>query len=1029
MKQQVDWQNPRALHRNREEARATLYPYPDFETALRGDRRSSDFFRLLNGEWSFYYAADGDAPRDFADPACDDSGWDRLAVPSNWQMHGYGAPQYTNIRYPIPFDPPYVPDENPTGCYRTRFFLPESWQGRRVYLNFDGVNSCFYCYVNGQLAGFSKGAHLPAEFEITDLLQPGENLLAVKVLQWSDGTYLEDQDCWRLSGIFRDVYLIATGEAHLADLTCRAEPDAALVGGLLTVSSSISCLAPGEREVTLELRLYREGKLLDTSENAVKVCGDGATAICLCTRLPEVALWSAESPVLYAVLLGLKEGGVLREVQRVDVGFKRVEIKNGRFLINGKPVKLKGVNRHDTDCRLGHVATPETMRQDVLLMKRNNINCVRTSHYPNDPRFLDLCDRYGLYVIDEADLESHGSQALEAFEENQRDFADPQNMYNYFPRQGEWAEAFVDRAQRMVRRDQNHACIVMWSLGNESGYGPNTGAMREAVLEIDDSRPIHYEREPGCVYSDVESEMYPSVEEVERQGGRDDPHPYFLCEYAHAMGLGPGSIKEYWDAIYRHPRLMGGCVWEWVDHGLVKIDARGRESYAYGGDFGDFPNDANFCVDALNYPDRTPHTGLYELKRVIQPARVALRDGEICVENLYDFISLDHLACAWTLLRDGEIVNSGRLDVSGIAPGAARRFPLPAWKGGAGEAFLNVRLSLARDLPWAPAGHEVAAAQLFLGGQTPSPAYRPGGRLALREEGANVTVAGEGFSLAFDSRGGAWKSWTVAGRELIRAPLRVNLWRAPTDNDVNARVLWEKYGLDRLLSRLADFAAEEGADGAVRVRVECVHAPKSLRPVLKSELTYEIHGNGDLRLSARFIPLQTNLPPLARLGLQVALSGALDRVSWYGRGPRENYPDMCQSADVGRYRSTVRALNEPYVRPQENGARGGVRSLEICDALGAGLQVLAEETYLGEGFSFNAHPYTDAALDLATHQNELTAIDQTVLSLDYRQGGLGSNICGPEPQEQYKLYFKEPVQMRLLLRPWQEDFYWPVEED
>lgn len=1001
MKQQPQWQDPSVLHVNREKPRATLFPYENEADALVGERGLCEAYRLLNGRWDFYYAADGRVDEDFFRVDYQPDGeWDAIDVPSNWQMQGYGAPCYTNVNYPIPFDPPFVPDQNPTGLYRRVFTLPENWAGRRVYLNFDGVDSCYYVWVNGQLAGFSKVSHMPAEFDITALVDAGENLIAVKVFQWSDGTYLEDQDCWRLSGIFRDVYLLGVKQSHIRDVACRAVLSDDYRDGVLDVE------ADAPENCPLTAKLYYQGALLQE-----KPLSGGKARF----DVPGCERWSAETPALYTLLVCSPD-----EVQRVDVGFKKVEIREKQLFVNGVSIKLKGVNRHDTNDTLGHVSTMETMLRDIELMKQMNINTVRTSHYPNDPRWLELCDRYGLYVIDETDLESHGSAVMECYREKENiPFDSLDNMFNYFPNQPDWRDAMVDRAERMVLRDRNHASIIFWSMGNESGYGPNIGAMRDRVLSIDDTRPIHYEREPGCVYSDVESVMYPSVEEVIRQGQRDDPHPYFMCEYAHAMGLGAGSMKEYWDAIYAYDRLIGGCVWEWVDHGMLAENEEGDTFWAYGGDFGDKPNDSNFCVDALNYPDRTPHTNLLELKKVLEPVKIALEGGELVISNLYAFKTLDHLSAVWSLVREGEQTACGRLDISGVAPYGQKRVPLPCALPQSGECFLNIRVSEAFETLWAGAGHEVTFIQIALDAKAQiaresadamSPLY------ACEEEG-ELLIEGEDFSIVFDTRLGVMTSFETAGCELLEEGPQVNLWRAPTDNDIHVSQLWKKIGLDRLQSRLTGFEYAQEGGARIRVSAQSVHAPYTLRPVLKSEITYTIFGNGAVRINARFIPLLSQLPPLPRLGLQLKLSEEYDRVLWYGRGPQENYPDMKTGAPVSLYQAQVADLHEPYVRPQENGARGDVRAMAVVNELGEGLLVAGETVY-GEGFSFNAHEYTDQQLTSAEHTYELEYAGATVLSLDYRQGGLGSNICGPEPEEKYKLYFDKPVDFALVIKPY-----------
>jgi len=632
MKQLPDWQNPNLLHIGREEPRASLIPYQNVRAALRNDRGASDCYRLLNGEWDFHYSASGIVPEDFQEPDYSlDGSWDTLSVPSNWQMHGYDVPHYTNVNYPIPFDPPFVPDENPVGCFRRWFTLSEKWADRQVFLNFDGVNSAFYVWVNGEFVGFSKVAHMPSEFDITPHLVSGENLIAVLVYKWSDGTYLEDQDFWRLSGIFRDVYLLGVPKTHIRNIIARPVLDDTYTDGTLNLEIEAVNYGTQAEELTLCAELLDENRLsVQKTELPLTLPCDGPTSVSLRQVVKNCKKWTAETPNLYTLLVSLKKDGKVIEVQRVNVGFKKIEIKNRQLYVNGVSVKIRGVNRHDTHCELGHVTPMEALVRDVELMKKCNVNTVRTSHYPNDPRWLDLCDKYGLYVIDETDLECHGCAHLGV-----------DGCFNTLSNDPTWEAAYVDRAERMVRRDINHPSIIMWSLGNESGFGCNHFAMRERILEIDASLPIHYEGEWANAelndakkwVSDVKSVMYPPVEKLAEEGVRpeeEDPRPYFMCEYAHAMGLGPGSLKEYWETVYAHDRLIGGCVWEWVDHGILCMNEDGEEYYVYGGDFGEQPNDGIFCVDALNYPDRTPHTGLWSLKKALEPVKFSLNeDGSI----------------------------------------------------------------------------------------------------------------------------------------------------------------------------------------------------------------------------------------------------------------------------------------------------------------------------------------------------------------------------------------------------------------
>lgn len=1025
MKQLSDWQNPDVLHINREEPRASLIPYTSEWAARMGERGVSDCYRLLNGAWDFCYAAEGVTPEGFQDPEYDmDAGWSTLPVPSNWQMHGYDVPQYTNVNYPIPFDPPYVPDANPVGCYRRWFTLPEAWADRQVFLNFDGVNSAFYVWINGEFVGFSKVSHMPAEFDVTEHLASGENLIAVMVYKWSDGSYLEDQDFWRLSGIFRDVYLLGVPKTHIRNVVAHAELDDAYVDGLLKLNIETVNYGEQAEEMTLKAVLLDKKQEIKCVEAPVVMNNDGPTSVQINLSVPGCKKWTAETPNLYLALVELIKDGRVVEVQRIEAGFRRVEIRDRQLWVNGVSIKLRGVNRHDTHCELGHVVPMETLVKDVELMKQNNVNTCRTSHYPNDPRWLELCDRYGLYVMDETDLECHGCCVQPQADENDEPF----NLLSDDPR---WEKAYVDRAERMVRRDINHPSIIFWSLGNESGYGRNHQAMRARILELDESRPIHYEgewankrmNEAKEWVSDVKSTMYPAVERVSEEGVRpvdEDPRPYFMCEYTHGMGLGPGSLKEYWETIYAHERLIGGCIWEWVDHGMLTENEAGEAYYAYGGDFGEHPNDGNFCVDAFNYPDRTPHTGLIELKKAYEPVKFELiGTHEIRIRNLLAFQTLDHLDAAWSLICEGEQISCGRLDISGIAPYGEKTVALDVEWPDSGESFFEIRVSEAFDTLWAERGHEVTVSQLMLPIQ-PAVRYVAAAEmepLALDEDETHAEILGEDFSILFEKRVGLMVSWLASGVELLEKGPDVHLYRAPTDNDIHINEQWKKLDLGRLTTRLEDFRTERLDESVIRITVQRVHSPKTYAPILRSTMMYTVYGNGAVRLNVSFEPLR-KLPYLPRVGLQMIMPAEYDRVLWYGYGPHENYPDMNYSALLGQYAAMVDDLHEPYVRPQENGARGGVRALAVTDILGAGLMAVAEESYENNGFSFTAHPYSDQALNDATHTPELQVEDRTVLSIDWRMGGLGSNICGPEPQEKYQLHLNETARFTVVLTPY-----------
>ena len=1004
-----DWENQQLLERNREPAHATLVPYPDEATALSGERGASPFFRLLNGSWRFCYLPSPPVvPAGFESPSFSDESWEAIPVPSNWQMLGYGKPNYTNAAYPYPVDPPRVPQDNPVGLYRRTFALPAEWEGRRFFLNFDGVDSAFYVWANGQPVGYSQGSHMPSEFDLTAHVRPGENLLAVQVFQWSDGSYLEDQDMWRLSGIFRDVYLFSTPSVHMRDVRIRTRLDSDYRNAMLEVSVALKNYtdekAQGYRVLA---RLLDDGQRVVCEHSvaegvSLSACEERALAVAIPVSAPRK--WSAEEPNLYTLLLSLLDAkGKVLEVERCAVGFRQVEVRNSRVCVNGVPILVRGVNRHDTHPDLGHAVSLDSMIQDITLMKQHNINAVRTSHYPNDARWYDLCDRYGLYVIDEADLETHG-------------FGHTGNV-SQLSADPAWEPAYLDRARQMVERDKNHPCVIIWSLGNESGYGPNHDAMAAWIREADPTRLIHYEAAGESPTVDVVSVMYPTVESLIKQGRRtDDPRPFFMCEYAHAMGNGPGNLKEYWEAIRSHPRLLGGCIWEWVDHGIRQRTASGEEWFAYGGDFGDEPNDGNFCIDGLNFPDRIPHSGLIEYKKIIEPVHVEPADlaaGKVKIVNRYDFLSLAHLEGSWRLMRDGEVLEQGTLPALDVPAGgemlATVPFARPVPKAGA-KHWLNLSFTLVQANLWAPRGYELAWAQFEVPVEAP-----PAPRIALRgmapvevrDSGDEIAVRGDDFRVVFDKHRGTIRTWEYQGQQLLTMGPRLNVWRAPTDNDVHAAREWRRAGLDRLIHRVDRVALAKTLPQAVQVEIVSVLAPYSLAPAFTCTYRYTIYGSGDIVIETHVTPAR-ELPHLPRLGLQMRMPGDFDRFAWYGRGPHESYADRKESARVGLYRGTVQEQYVPYVMPQENGNKSDVRWAAVTDARGMGLLAVGMPL-----LNVSAHHYTAEDLTGARHTFDLTRRNETILNLDHAQGGLGSNSCGPGPLEQYVL---QPVETTFALR-------------
>lgn len=1022
-----DWENHKLLQRNRLPARAAFIPFEDDESALYNERELSPYYVPLNGKWKFNYApTPAHAPSQFHLEAFDASDWDDLAVPSCWQMNGYGKPHYTNVVYPFPVVPPLVPTENPTGSYRREFTVPAGWSGQRITLHFEGVDSAFFVWVNGQETGFSKGSRMPSQFDITDLVREGTNVLAVRVMQWSDGSYIEDQDMWWLSGIFRDVYMTAAPQAHLYDYSVRTRLDREYRDASLEVGLSLHNRSGEKKTVRVELQLLDasgrqvEGGLAEETLTISEEMENYTELFTLPMGNPRK--WSAEDPYLYKLLIRVI--GETTQVTSAHVGFRSVELSGGLLLVNGKPIKFKGVNRHDHHPDLGRTIPFDSMLQDVLLMKQHNINAVRTSHYPNDSRFYDLCDEYGLYVIDEADLECHGFHRT-----------DNSNQLSDDP---EWESAYLDRIERMIERDKNHPSIILWSLGNESYYGCNHVSMYKWVKEHDPTRLVHYAEDREAVSADVYSTMYNRIWQLHELGQREDlDKPHIVCEYAHAMGNGPGGLKEYWDVFYTYKRLQGGFVWEWVDQGIRQQTADGKEFFAYGGDFEETPNDMNFVIDGLVNPDRVPSAGLLELKKVMEPVIIEAVDvqaGLVRLTNRYDFVHLAHLQLVWDVVADGKVVSSGKSVLPEIAPGCTGNvnidYLLPERLQLATDYWLNINIVLASDTTWAKAGFEVAWAQFELPNKSeiqPTVDLSDFTPLSVTRNGVMLDVQGSDFELQFDTVYGVIASWRHAGVRLLEEGPQLDLWRAPTDNDMRpigdwrtsladdqrATVLWKLKGLHWLQHRVMRVDWIRNSNGTsvtiiCRVRV----APPILKWSVDTLYTYTIYANGDVAIAVQGSIEGGDAPEtFPRVGLRLALPNDCERAAWYGRGPGETYADSKQAAKFGVYRQTVRELFTEYIVPQENGNRSDTRWLALTNEQGSGLLATGSPQ-----FGFTARRYTSNDLEKAKHTYDLKERDRIFLHLDLAQNGIGSASCGPGVLPQYVLK-AEDFHFQIRLTP------------
>jgi beta-galactosidase len=1011
-----DWENPGRPASGTEPPRASFIPFPDAAAALRLDPQASPRYLSLNGPWKFHWSArPADRPIDFWRPEADVSGWATTPVPSDWMFQGYDYPLYVNSAYEFARNPkpPFVPhDRNPVGSYRRTFTVPADWAGLDVTLHFGAVKSFFYVWVNGEKLGFSKDSKTPAEWNITRHLKPGENVVAAEVYRWSDGSYLECQDFWRLAGIERDVYLYAAPKVRIRDFEVRAGLDGTSRQGRLAVTVELRSdpgapEPPDSQTVALTL-LDGAGKtVLKAAERAGSADG-GRAVVRFDATLPKVSRWSAETPDLYRLVLELRSAsGEPLEAVTAKVGFRTSEIKDGRLLVNGLSVLLKGVNRHEHDPLAGHVVSEASMRHDIELMKQSNINAVRTCHYPDDPRWYELCDEYGLYLIDEADIESHGMGY------------GPKSL----AKDPAWGPAHIDRVRRMVERDKNHPSVIIWSLGNEAGDGVNFETAYAWLKERDPSRPVQYERAGLRPHTDIYCPMYASIEEMLKYVSERQARPLIQCEYAHSMGNSTGNLQDYWDAIEAHDQLQGGFIWDWVDQGFAAETAAGEPFWTFGGDYGpsDVPSDGDFCCNGLVAPDRTPHPALFEVKKVYQPVQVLpvdLASGKIELRNRNAFIGLEGFDLDWELIADGRTMTTGTIERPAVPPGEAKvfRLRLPKLPSPAGvEYFLNVSLRTRQAGHGLPKGHVVATEQLAFPAAGPATAEAAQGPPLTIDDGVRfIRVAGADFAVRFDKATGILSSFVSAGRELIASGIEPNFWRAPTDNDFGNGMprrlaVWRQASLYRELRSIA--VRQDGPD-RVTVTVEYAFGGGAATEVLD----YAVDGNASVVVTAKLSFREgSKLPELPRFGLRMAVPAAFDRVRWFGRGPFENYGDRKTAAFVGLYGTTAHEPF-PYVSPQEYGNRTDTRWVALRDADGWGLLVTGSPV-----LEFSAHPAWPEDLTLesrgAKHPPEIEKRDFVCLTLDAAQMGVGGDDSwGARVHPQYTIP-AEARRFRLVLRP------------
>jgi len=1017
-----DWENELVVARNKEPVHATLMPFDDPRQALKSRRDESPFHRSLNGKWRFKWVSEpAKRPMDFFQPGITVADWNEIDVPSNWEMRGYGTPIYTNIRYPFQKEPPRVTSEPPkeftsfkervpVGSYRRTFTIPRDWKGREVFVCFDGVASAFYLWINGQMVGYSEDSRTPAEFDITKYLQPGENVIAAQVFRWSDGSYLEDQDFWRMSGIFRDVYLWSAPAVHMRDFEVRTRLDDSYRNARLEIDADVVTYGGASVSHTID------AELLDAGGNATPVkahaSASAAGKVQLAADVVNPLKWSAEQPNLYTLLLTLRDSrGKVTEVYRQRIGFKAVEIKGGQLLVNGQPIYVKGVNRHEHDPENGQHVTREMMVKDIELMKQHNVNTMRTCHYPNVPEWYDLCDELGLYIIDEANIESHGmGYGKESL-----------------AKAPSWETAHMARTKAVVERDKNHACVIIWSLGNEAGNGVNFYKTYDWIKQRDPSRPVQYEQAGQDRNTDIYCPMYARIGNMIDYAKKNPSRPLIQCEYDHSMGNSTGNLQDYWDAIESHPALQGGCIWDWVDQGLRRPVPKTatntawphRWFWAYGGDFGDRPTDWDFNCNGLIAADRNPHPTLLEVKKVYQNIKVQPVDlpaGRIRVQNKYFFTSLDEFDAAWELTDGGRVVRSGKLGRLDIAPRQTKELTLPGWiaEQTGGDHLVKVTFALAAKKSWAPKGHVVAWDQLPLSDRVPSPAAVDAASFpkpALQESADGVTIQGRDFSVRIGRASGAIESYRLGGRELIASPLVPNFWRAPTANDHGNHMpqwggVWREAAAKRTVASLRSEPQPAGA----------VHVTAAMTiPAADTTATYAytIYGNGVVEIAVTIDPKGGKLPVIPRIGMQMEMPGAFDRVAWYGRGPHENYWDRKTGAAVGVYHARVADMPYQYVRPGESGQRTDIRWATFTNSKGAGFKVTGFPV-----FEMSAWPYRQGDIEGIAHPYQIPHRDNVTVSLDYHQMGVGGDDSwGARTHPEYTLPANQNYEYTLRIEP------------
>ena len=992
------WENHQIDGINRMPARAHFLTFPSKEKALLNNNRYTHAFKNLNGVWKFMFLdAPEYSPEGFFNSDFDVTKIDDITVPGNWQLQGYGKMHYSDLWYNFPINPPYVPTENPTGIYKRTFFVEESYRDKKIIIRFCGVDSAYHLWINGKEVGYSKVARNESEFDITDLIRVGEeNDVTVRVYQWSDGTYLEDQDMWWESGIFRDVELIGVPKDGINDYKVIADLDDEYKNGIFKVEAFLRTTK--EVNVTFEL--------VDAGENTVftktVVAKEGKA--CIDEVIADVNHWTAETPYLYKLFMTVEDDGQIIEVIPQNVGFRNIRLNGETFLVNGVAIKFKGVNRHDYSPQNGRVVSREEIEKDIILMKQFNINAIRTSHYPNSYYLYDLCDEYGMYLIAETDLECHGFELT--------------GDYKWITDDPSWELAYVSRMTRMIERDKNHPAIIFWSLGNESAFGCNFRKMTDVAHEMDPTRLVHYEGDFDVESADVYSTMYTWIENPKKPYLMKDiieksKKPHIHCEYRHAMGNGPGNLKDYQDLVYAHDKLQGGFIWEWFDHGIESFTESGEKYYRYGGDFGDDPSNKDFCIDGLIMPDRTPSPGLYEYKKVIEPittTAVDIQKGIINLLSRYDFANLDRFNLVYKVMEDDVILQTGFMAVPSIEARANRDITLPydlsaiKVKPGA-HYYVNISYQLREDTSYASSGHELATAQFELPLYKEGIVVRPEGILNVEKEHTTLHVKGANFSLDFNLVNGNLMNIVRDGMQVLSKGPRLTLWRAPISNDMEIIDKLKKVYFLHLEHEVVMNIDYHMEGNILKVEVDTINSTTNSAWHFKTKYVYTVCPSGDILIDVEGTPSgRVDLAPdmLPRIGVSMHLDKSMEHVRYFGMGPGENYADSKEAAQMGLYANTVDGLFTNYVIPQENGNHMGCKWVSMTNDRGMGLLASTE----GD-FNFSASWYEDKDLDDAKHTCDLVKRDYIVFNVDYKQNALGTNSCGQWQLDKYRAKFED----------------------